>query len=278
MTREELRKKRQEIAKNNGYSEYSSKKYSQQPMNQQPVTPQISTWDRVQSNLAQSSVSQERLKNTRNLPVTSTQPITQVETKKKGVVSNLINDLGNIGKNFGLGVKSATKNSLYYIEDLTENKFGDYRRYNQSQTALKNKEEETEKLLNNNGNANINNMKLPVNPNERNIQQLSEEEKNKILLPKKQESGVLKTIDESISKDEEKIQQNVENTSNKVLRKVAELTPSIAQSVTGMGASVINPAVRIRILANICWRWIYKRSRKEWIYWKSSYAIWNYNG
>ena len=113
MTREELRKKRQEIAKNNGYSEYSSKKYSQQPMttqetsesnimprvttSQMPVTPSVSTWDKVQSKLASSSVSQERLKNTRNIPVTSTQPITQVETKK-GSPNSKLNNLAYLGK------------------------------------------------------------------------------------------------------------------------------------------------------------------------------------
>lgn len=113
MTREELRKKRQEIAKNNGYSEYNSKKYSQQPVttqetsesnimprattSQMPTTSTVSTWDKVQSKLASSSISQERLKNTRNLPVTNTQPITQVETKK-GNPNSKLNNLAYVGK------------------------------------------------------------------------------------------------------------------------------------------------------------------------------------
>lgn len=202
MTREELRKKRQEIAKNNGYSEYKST----HQMNQQPAEPKTSTWDKVMN-----------------------------------IAKSMGTDVGNIGKNFGLGITSSVKNSGYYIQDMTENKFGDYRRYNQQQNAILNKREETEKLTKNQGNVNINDVKLPENPNQR--QMVSEEESKKALLPQKQESRVLKSIDESIAKDEEKIQQNIDNSSNRVSKKLAELMPSIAQSVTGMGTSVVNPAL-----------------------------------
>ena len=205
MTREELRKKRQEIAKNNGYTEYKGKSQNQ-PVNQQPAEPKVSTWDKVMN-----------------------------------IAKSMGTDVANIGKNFGLGVSSAVKNSGYYIQGMTENKFGDYRRYNQQQSALMKKEEETEKLTKNQGTVNINNVKLPENPNQR--QMASEEETKKALLPQKQESRVLKSIDESVAKDEEKIQQNIDNSSNRVSKKLAELMPSIAQSVTGMGASAVNPAL-----------------------------------
>lgn len=57
----------------------------------------VSTWDKVQSKLASSSISQERLKNTNTLPVTNTQPITQVETKK-GNPNSKLNNLAYVGK------------------------------------------------------------------------------------------------------------------------------------------------------------------------------------
>ena len=240
--------------------------------NQQKFIPQKETSEQNTVNKAQMATQNILRQNQQNLSTWDKVKATMMQTG---------NDISNIGKNFGLGVTSSSKNALYYIENMSENKFGEYKRYNQRQSALKEKQNQIANLQekSKSENPNVSNITLPVNKDYRkDIKKLSEEEKNNVLLPKKQESLVLKNINESITKDEEQIQKNVEGTSNRVLRKVAELTPSIAQSVTGMGASVINPAIRTWILADICWRWIYKRSRKEWIYWKSSYAIWNNNG
>lgn len=342
MTREELRKKRQEIAKNNGYSEYKSTHANQQPvtsketsekrnvnfgrgnidLNNRPVVknsdgsistvrsmsfyddnekkeilvPTVVNGKIVSDDEAinhyyntgeylgkfdtvdEANNYAERLHEQQEKYYGNEQNQQKMSTwdKVMNIAKSMGTDVGNIGKNFGLGVTSAVKNSGYYIQDMTENKFGDYRRYNQQQNAILNKKEESEKLTKDKGTVNINDVKLPENPNQRQI--VSEEESKKALLPQKQESRVLKSIDESIAKDEEKIQQNIDNSSNRVSKKLAELMPSIAQSVTGMGASAVNPAIRIRILANICWRWIHKRSRKEWLYRQPSYAIWYNNG
>jgi len=67
-------------------------------------------------------------------------------------------------------------------------------------------------------------------------------------------------INKSMDETEGKIQTLTERQNNPVTRKFSELLPSITQSVTGMGASVINPALRTSILANICWRRLYKTS------------------
>ena len=39
------------------------------------------------------------------------------------IAKSMGTDVGNIGKNFGLGVTSAVKNSGYYKQGMTENKF-----------------------------------------------------------------------------------------------------------------------------------------------------------
>lgn len=245
-------------------------------VNQQKYVPQATTSEEKQKRIDTNNVRQA----TQNILKQNQQNVSTWD-KVKANASILGNDIGNIGKNFWAGTKLAGKNALYYIESMSENNSGEYRRYNQRQSALKEKQNQIANLQekSKSENPDVSNITLPVNKDyKKDIKKLSEEEKNNVLLPKKQNSLMLESIDKSIQKEEEQIQKNVEGTSNKVLRKVAELTPSIAQSVTGMGASVVNPALRIRILANISWRWLYKRCREKWIYWKSSSIIWNYNG
>ncbi len=166
--------------------------------------------------------------------------------KVKQSASNIMNDSGKVASNFGLGMSSSAKNSLYYIQSASEHNFENYKRYNQFTGKLKEEEKELNERLSNKENENSKNKTGIDIINKFKNQGIENTDKKKVLLPQKQyESSILKGIDESIAKDEEKIQQNIEDSKTRVGKKVAELMPSIAQSTSGMVASAINPALGI---------------------------------
>ena len=252
MTREELRKKRQEIAKNNGYSEYNSKKYSQQPVttketsesniisrittNQMPTTSSVSTWDKVQSKMASSSVSQERLKNTRNLPVTNTQPITQVETKKGNpnsklnILSKIGNDVKQTVKNTVLGGASGLVSGLGQIEFLSQQKNPEYRKAQAFATKVKEQKElKTGKDIIDYEIKNLENSKIVNGMIMR--QQPSINESTTMKVFNKQQEEINKTIEE-----------NTEQAQTKLGKFYAgQVAPSMGQSLVGTGLDIVAP-------------------------------------
>lgn len=157
--------------------------------------------------------------------------------------NSILNDTGKSFSNFGLGVSSSAKSSLYYIEDASNNTFDRYKKQNQFNARLKKEQEERKNILNNNQNKS--NVILPTRKNFENQNIINI--KNPILQKAKEnaelKSPVLQGLEESISKDEEKIQKNIENSETKIGKKVAELMPSIGQSVSGMIAGTVNPAL-----------------------------------
>lgn len=153
--------------------------------------------------------------------------------------NQMTNDIGKIGSNFVTSTSSNLKNSLYYIESASNNNFGGYKFMNQQQARFKEEEEQQKKLTEEKSDKNI---KLPITTN---IRDREIYQGDNINLRKSTESPIQKALNESIQKDEEKIQQNIESTETKVGRKFAELTPSINQSLTGMAFSALNPALGI---------------------------------
>lgn len=252
MTREELRKKRQEIAKNNGYSEYKSTHTNQQPVtsketsestvmprvttNQMPVTNQISTWDKVQSKMASSSVSQERLKNTRNIPVTNTQPITQVETKKgnpNSKLNNLFkigNDVYRTGKGIVLGGAKGVVGALGQTEFLSQQRNPEYRKAQAFATKVKEQKElKTGKDIIDYETKNLENSKIV---NGMIIRQQ----------PSINESTTMKVFNNQQEEIDKMIEENTEQAQTKLGKFYAgQVAPSMGQSLVGTGLDIVAP-------------------------------------
>lgn len=151
--------------------------------------------------------------------------------------NQITNDSRKIGSNFLTSTSSNLKNSLYYIESASNKNFKSYNLLNQQLANLKEQQNQKETVSKDE-------IKKIQSPKEINIRN-NEIYKNQgnPLLRKPTESLIQKNIGESIEKDEQKIQQNIESAQTKVGRKLAELTPSINQSLIGMGMSAINPAL-----------------------------------
>lgn len=151
---------------------------------------------------------------------------------------DIMNDTAKSVSNFTLGVSSSAKSSLSYMEDMSNNNSNNYKRYNQLIGKLNEDNKEQKERLNKN---NTSGETIPLNIRE---QKLSNINNQKILLPQKEyKSPIQKTLDDSISKDEERIQTNIENSKTKIGKKVSELMPSIGQSTAGMVAGTINPSL-----------------------------------
>lgn len=146
--------------------------------------------------------------------------------------NNIMKDTQNIFSNLGLGIQKSGKSSMYYIQNLSEQNSTNFKLQQQQQSYLKNKEEEQKAIQNGNYAEYMKN-----NPYIKSTNVING-------LPMTQyNSAMLTSIDKSIQKDEEKIQKNIEETTNPIAQKIAKLTPSIGQSVAGMGLSAINPAI-----------------------------------
>ena len=133
-------------------------------------------------------------------------------------------------ENFGLGVTSSLKNTMGYLESMTFNKFDSYKQQNQVQARLKQQEEMR--------NPKATNSQQPLDINYRDNAKVGEA---KLIEKQDDRSLIGKQIDKEVSKDEQKIQENIENAETKVGKKLAELAPSMAQSTTGMVAGAVNP-------------------------------------
>lgn len=199
-------------------------------------------WDRIQARAKNIMDSQNIMKTLANTGKIATNLITKnyvgAGINIKNILndnqkeSNISDDAKNVGENYILGTKKAGKSSLYYIQNASEENNPEYKRIQQNVSMLRDKQEQNEAMRTGKFDEYMAN-----NPYVK-----SSKDVNGIKI-NSYNSSILTGLDKSIQKDEEKIQQNIENTKNPIAKKIAELTPSIAQSVTGMGLSAVNPAL-----------------------------------
>lgn len=193
-----------------------------------------SMWSRVEAR-AQASINSrdaiitkqpEKVQSYRNLGNTyknfsqfNSQPIQDIESKKlkeKG----FIQDLENTASTAITSVGKTGKSALYYMQSATLNNSDAYKELSKRNAIIKKKEEDSQSIING---------------------KISSDYKDYSNL----KDPILDSLDKSIQKDEEKIQLNIDTTSNRALKKLNELVPSMTQSVVGMGVTAINPALGI---------------------------------
>ena len=245
MTREELRKKRKEIAESNGYKGYTPRSVENgtrrdmtETRNPEPVQEKKSTWSNVMQKIGNTmdyisgGHAQEKFGNANRLARDNyfTRDINQQKN------TSLQQDIRGQAKIVGQSLKKSGLAMLNYIENATLNNSPQYRRAEEKRGVQKAIQE---------------NKPVVTGMNKNGIPTISSDIS---VTPTKD------AINKSMDETEGKIQTLTERQNNPVTRKFSELLPSITQSVTGMGASVINPALRTSILANICWRRLYKTS------------------
>lgn len=199
-------------------------------------------WDRIQARAKNIMDSQNILKTLANTGKIATNLITKNYVGAGINIKNILNDnqkensisddAKNVGENYILGTKKAGKSSLYYIQNASEENNPEYKRIQQNVSMLRDKQEQNEAMRTGKFDEYMANN--PYIKSSKDVNGIKINSYN---------SSILTGLDKSIQKDEEKIQQNIENTKNPIAKKIAELTPSIAQSVTGMGLSAVNPAL-----------------------------------
>lgn len=236
MTRDELKKKRKEIAESNGYKGYVPKNRQmreEQARNPEPVQEKKSTWSNVMGRIGSAvgntmdyiSGGQVQQKLNRNNTINNN--LARDNSQRNTSLRQDVRDMGQI---VGQSVKGLGQKSMNYIENATLNNFSGYRE-KQKQLGEAEYIKETNKPI------------ITARDKQGNRQILSDVS----VTPTKDK------INKAIDETEGKIQTLTEKQNNPVTRKLSELLPSITQSVVGMGASAINPAVRSNILANFCW-------------------------
>lgn len=228
MDREEIRKK----WKNRELAEISQKKLSRNNQVNQIQSKPISSWERVQ--------------NTAN-------NILQREQKSK--FDNFKTNISAIANNFGLGVLNSFVDLGYFLDRQTYRNSAGYKNISKNQEAKQERKELQQKIK---SGSEVNNAFLPTSENLQNTQPTNAG----LLLSKnnKESTAFQKGADKFIAQNEQTMTDNINSTTNRVARKVAELTPSIAQSTTGMAISALNPVLRNRILFRWCWWRIYTSS------------------
>lgn len=121
-----------------------------------------------------------------------------------------IQDAVGLGKLVGLGTSSGGKEVLNYIESTNENNFSNYR--------------------------NLKERQFSTSPN------VSIEDKTAYKMGEKIETNLVKkAIRDSISKDEQNIQEIEGNLNYKVSQKLGEIAPSMGQMLPGMALNTVNP-------------------------------------
>lgn len=244
MNREEIRKK----WKNRELAEISQKKLVRQEDTQVSPTKNVSqgsSWERVQ--------------NTANKILSNPSQMTGISNvknaKSTSFLENTKKNLSAIASNFGLGVKDSGIDLAYMIDRQTYRNSPEYRSINKRQQAQEEKKEQLDKLKQGLEG------KASFTPTAENLRKT--ETKTVGLIPQRdtrEKTVFQRGANRILEQDEQKIQKNIDSTTNKVARKVAELTPSMAQSATGMAISALNPVLRNRVFYGKCWRWIYKTS------------------
>ena len=155
-------------------------------------------------------------------------------------VTSIANDLGNTGKNLFLGARSGAKQTLNYMENAISNNFSGYNTYRKNQFYASNKVDEGQKAK-----ARAQESSMILKRAEQNMPEENKQTLQNLLNDKVETNLTRKTFQESINKDNEKIQENIENTNNGVIKKINELAPSIGQMGVGAVASAVNPALGV---------------------------------
>lgn len=138
-------------------------------------------------------------------------------------IKSYADDTKGLLKLTGLGASTGAKQTLNYIESANENNFSNYK-------DLKNRQFLTSKNVSEEDKAKAkiqNNLLLQM---------------NEINTDKNIETNLTKkAINESIEKDNQKIQEEQSKMSNVVTEKLGEIAPSIGQQIPGIVASSVNP-------------------------------------
>lgn len=164
----------------------------------------------------------------------------EIKGENKNKNKNLLEDTLGLSKMFGLGASTGVKQVSNYIENANENNFANYKNIRKNQFMVSPNVSKEEKIIakaQDNSKLLLNKQKKLVPINEQIIN------KN-INLPDRVETNLVKkSIQDSISKDEEKIQEEQSKLSNPVTQKLGEIAPSMGQMAVGTVASAINPVL-----------------------------------
>ena len=241
MTRDELKKKRKEMAESNGYQGYVPKskregtrtEVKEEVRNPEPMQEKKSTWSNVMQKIGNTmdyiSGGQIGQKFNRDTHLVRNNFRNPNQEEKKN--TSLQQDVRNMGRIVGQSVKGSGQKIMNYIENATLNNSKQYQEIEKQRGIAQYSKE---------------------NPNKP-IMTASDKFGNRQILSDVSVTPTKDKINKKIDETEQKIQTLTEKQNNPVTRKLSELLPSITQSVVGMGASAINPAVRTNILANFCW-------------------------
>lgn len=167
---------------------------------------------------------------------------TSEETTNNG---NILTSIKGILENLFLGGSSGVKQTLKYVETANEQNFDNYENIRERQYLASpnvSMEDKTNQRQSNN---------LLINNNER-LQLVSQNVKdygtltNPLYNTEEQETNLVKKgLQDSIEQDTLKMQENINNTTGAITRKLAELAPSIGQMTVGWGASAVNPMLGV---------------------------------
>ena len=161
----------------------------------------------------------------------------------KLTVWDAIKESGNIAKNFGLGIKQGALGTANYLTSSAEQnkRFkSDMLRLTDTAEKIKNRNIlPTSEDVKDKNSINLPNIKnitnLPVSTiNKRDIWNAQDNNKTTIV-----KQGINKMIDDT----NQKIAENADEIKNPIIRKIAELAPSIGQMSTGMVAGMANPVL-----------------------------------
>lgn len=164
----------------------------------------------------------------------------EIKGENKNKNKNLLEDTLGLSKMFGLGASTGVKQVSNYIENANENNFANYKNIRKNQFMVSPNVSKEEKIIakaQDNSKLLLNKQKKLVPINE----QITN--KNINLLDRVETNLVKKSIQDSISKDEEKIQEEQSKLSNPVTQKLGEIAPSMGQMAVGTVASAINPVL-----------------------------------
>ena len=164
------------------------------------------------------------------------------ETTNNG---NILTSIKGILENLFFGASSGVKQTLKYVETANEQNFDNYENIRERQylTSPNVSMEDKVKQIQSNNLLINNNQKIQLaSQNVRDYGTLT----NPLYNTEKQETNLVKKgLQDSIDQDTLKSQENINNTTGIITRKLAELAPSIGQMTVGWGASAVNPMLGI---------------------------------
>ena len=164
------------------------------------------------------------------------------ETTNNG---NILTSIKGILENLFFGASSGVKQTLKYVETANEQNFDNYENIRERQylTSPNVSMEDKVKQIQSNNLLINNNQKIQLaSQNVRDYGTLT----NPLYNTEEQETNLVKKgLQDSIDQDTLKTQENINNTTGAITRKLAELAPSIGQMTVGWGASAVNPMLGI---------------------------------